>query len=252
MLPVRLLLLSDIHANEVALDAVVRNARRQGFERVYSLGDALGYGPRPREVLEALRGLHATCILGNHEQMLLAPDGPPQPSGVVGQALEWQLEQLESHDLIDLESWQDGLDDDSLGARFRHGSPLSLDSYTNSLTAAREAFAHWDGRLGFVGHTHVPGVYATLQAPVGEWVKFQSLQHGDPAYPVPPAARVILNPGSVGQPRDGDFRASYGLYDSLHSSFQVHRVDYEVARTQAQIREAGLPEVLAARLGVGQ
>ncbi|WP_425146016.1 metallophosphoesterase family protein [Deinococcus sp.] len=253
MSAVRLLLLSDIHANGAALQAVIKDASARRFDRVVSLGDALGYGPRPREVLDLLRGLEAVCILGNHEDLMLRLIQHPErgTDSIVGQALEWQRHQLSARDISDVQGWRDGIDDPDVGARFRHGTPTSLDEYTDSVTAAREIFVNWHGRLGFVGHTHIPGVYATLNAPVGEWVKHQSFQEGG-SYMVPPAARVILNPGSVGQPRDGNPQASYAIFDTARHNFQVFRVEYDVAQTQAQIKAAGLPDVLAARLSIGK
>lgn len=265
---VRLLLLSDIHANHTALEAVLRDALARGFGRVVNLGDALGYGPHPREVLATLRDLNATCVRGNHEQMLLdhagvgtgrgrrgrlilGGQGGPGSGSVVWDALLWQLARLSAADLAWVQSWPDGLDDPAVGARYRHGTPVSLDAYTDSVTTARDAFAQWGGRLGFVGHTHVPGVYATLNAPVGEWIKFQALREGG-SYVVPPGARVILNPGSVGQPRDGNPAASYALYDTVRGLFEVVRVPYDLDRAQAAALEAGLPPVLAARLALGR
>ncbi len=250
---VRLLLLSDTHANHAALEAVLRDAAPRRFERVVHLGDAVGYGPHPAEVLQTLRDLGAVCVLGNHDGMLLDyADGRRLPrESVVSVALRWQLERLSGRDLNMIRTWRDGIDDPEVGARYRHGSPLSRDEYVDSVTAAREAFAGWPGRLGFVGHTHIPGVYATLNAPVGEWVKFQGFPEGG-GYLVPPGARVILNPGSVGQPRDGNPRASYAVFDTERAYFEVFRVPYDVARTQEAALEAGLPQVLAARLAIGK
>jgi len=253
MSAVRLLLLSDIHANGVALQAVMKDAWTRKFDRVISLGDALGYGPRPREVLDTLRDLDATCILGNHEDLMLRliHSSDARSDGIVTQALEWQRNLLSKRDVAELHQWVDGIDDPQVGARYRHGTPTSLDDYSDSVTAARDIFANWLGRLGFVGHTHIPGVYATLNAPVGEWIKYQAFQDGG-SYMVPPSARVILNPGSVGQPRDGNPQASYAIFDTARNNFQVYRVPYDIAQTQAQILEAGLPEVLAARLSIGK
>ncbi|GAA5514157.1 hypothetical protein Dcar01_02910 [Deinococcus carri] len=249
----RLLLLSDIHANYPALEAVLRDAEARRFDQVVHLGDALGYGPHPREVLTALRDLDARCLLGNHEQMLLEYAGGrrEKQGSVVSAALLWQLGRLSGSDLAWVRSWRDGVDDPDVGARYRHGTPVSLDAYTDSVTAAREAFAQWQGRLAFVGHTHVPAVYATLNAPVGEWIKAQTFAEGG-SYLVPPSARVILNPGSVGQPRDGNPHASYAIFDTGRGHFEVFRVPYDVARTQEAALAAGLPPVLAARLAIGK
>ncbi|WP_012694319.1 metallophosphoesterase family protein [Deinococcus deserti] len=250
---VRLLLLSDTHANLPALQAVLQDAASRGYDQVVHLGDALGYGPFPVEVLESLRELEAICLLGNHEQMLLEyASGKRQPrESVVSQALTWQLSQLSADHLRWVGSWKDGIDDPDVGARYRHGTPVSLDDYADSVTAAREVFQNWQGRLGFVGHTHVPAVYATLNAPVGEWVKAQAFPDGG-SYMVAPSTRVILNPGSVGQPRDGNPQASYAVFDTARAHFQVFRVTYDLQRTQEAVLAAGLPPVLAARLSVGK
>ena len=250
---VRLLLLSDIHANHAALGAVLRDAETRRYDRAVHLGDAVGYGPHPQAVLDTLRDLDATCILGNHDRMLLeyADHRREFKESVVSAALRWQLSRLGEREVNWVRTWRDGVDDPDVGARYRHGTPTSLDDYMDSVNAARDAFAQWQGRLGFVGHTHMPGVYATLNAPVGEWIKAQPFPDGG-SYLVPPSARVILNPGSVGQPRDGNPDASYAIFDTARGSFEVRRVPYDIARTQAAILEAGLPQVLAARLAIGK
>lgn len=250
---VRLLLLSDIHANYTALQAVLKDAGKQKYDQVIHLGDALGYGPHPREVLDALRDMDAVCVMGNHDQMLLEyADGKrATKDSVVSLALMWQLGKMSERDVSWVRTWRDGIDDPDVGARYRHGTPLHLDEYTDSVTAAREAFQQWQGRLAFVGHTHIPAVYATLNAPVGEWIKAQLLHEGG-SYMVPPSTRVILNPGSVGQPRDGNPKASYGVYDSVRANFEVFRIPYDIGRAQEAALEAGLPQVLAARLAVGK
>lgn len=252
----RLLLLSDIHANLAALEAVLADAGARGYDKVSCLGDALGYGPQPREVLACLRDLNAECVLGNHDLwalQLACGEGELRENSVVAGALRWQLERLTPEDLAWLASWPECRERDLGGtlARFRHGSPTSLLTYVNSVASARAAFAAWDGALCFVGHTHQAGVYAGLRAPGGEWAKHQPLTSGGP-FTLPPGARVMLNPGSVGQPRDGDPRASYAVFDAEKRVFEVRRALYDVARTRTAIRAAGLPEVLGARLEVGK
>ncbi|WP_261664438.1 metallophosphoesterase family protein [Deinococcus sp. Marseille-Q6407] len=254
----RALLLSDIHANKPALDAVLEHAHRDAarYSATYCLGDALGYGPHPREVLESLQDLRAQCVLGNHDLGLLQlVDG--QRAAAVGtgtQVLVWQIGRLGQRDLRYVRGWKDVIEDAPLGARLRHGSPLSLNEYTD-LDAARRSFREWGGSLAFVGHTHIPAAYATLQGTAGEWMRHQPITAapGQPCtrYPVPPKARVILNPGSVGQPRDGDPRAAYGVYDSDLRTLDVFRVPYDIEHTQRDLRAADLPESLAVRLSAG-
>lgn len=256
----RALLLSDIHANKPALDAVLEHAHRDAarYGVTYFLGDALGYGPHPREVLETLQGLRAQCVLGNHDLGLLQlADGLKAASvGTGTQVLVWQIGRLSERDLRYVRGWKDVIEDANLGARLRHGSPLSLNEYTN-LDAARRSFRTWDGGLAFVGHTHVPAAYATLSGTSGEWMRHQPIT-APPSqslslarYSVPPKARVILNPGSVGQPRDGDPRAAYGVYDSDKRTLEVFRVPYDIEQTQYDLRAADLPESLAERLSRG-
>ncbi|GHF92561.1 metallophosphoesterase [Deinococcus piscis] len=255
----RALLLSDIHSNKPALDAVVEHAHRDGarYGATYFLGDALGYGPHPREVLETLQGLRAQCILGNHDLGLLQlADGLKTAAvGTGTQVLVWQISRLSERDLRYVRGWKDVIEEATLGARLRHGSPLSLNEYTN-MDAARRSFRNWDGGLAFVGHTHVPAAYATLSGMTGEWMRHQPIitlpGQSSTGYSVPPKARVILNPGSVGQPRDGDPRAAYGIYDSKKRTLEVFRVPYDIAQTQYDLRAAGLPESLAERLSTGR
>lgn len=249
----RFLILSDIHANFPALQAVLQDSQKRDYGQVLFLGDAVGYGPHPREVLAVLRDLQAQCVRGNHDVLMLsAVDGASLPQdGRVHSAILWQQTQLRDEDIDLLRSWPDGLEVEGLNGLLRHGSPLHQDEYVDSLADAREVFSRWDGKLALVGHTHIAGVYATLNAPVGEWVKFQDFRQGG-QYLVPPSARVILNPGSVGQPRDGNPQASYGVYDSARRLFEVFRVEYDIAKTQHDIRAAGLPEMLASRLSFGQ
>lgn len=254
MRSVRLLLLSDIHANAVALQAVLADAEQRNYDQIIHLGDALGYGPHPHDVIEALRAIDAVCIMGNHDQMLIEYVDAKRAykDSVVASVLRWQINRLTERDIRWVRSWRDGIDDAAIGARYRHGTPTSLEEYMDSIQAAREAFAHWHGRMAFVGHTHIPAVYATLNAPPGEWIKGQPLLAEAGAYLIPPSARVILNPGSVGQPRDGNPAASYAIFDSNRMSFEIFRVPYDVKRVQEAMLEAGLPKVLAQRLAVGK
>lgn len=255
----RTLLLSDIHANAEALDAVLEDALSRRFEQVLFLGDAVGYGPDPAYALESLADLGAACVLGNHDAWLLeiAGGGNPASYGVVGEVLAWQLERLGSAHLEELRRWPERLEVGPDEGRPRgytavHGSPRSTFEYVDTVPRARAVFAAWPGWLAFVGHTHLPGVYATLEGPAGLWVRHQAVREGRARLPMPPRARWIANPGSVGQPRDGDPRASYGVFDEERAVLEVYRVAYDRPATQAKLRAAGLPEPLAARLGVGR
>lgn len=255
---VRVLLLADIHANAASLEAVLLDAGARGFDRVAFLGDAVGYGPDPAFVLDRLADLDAACILGNHDAWLLdtAAGRVQSGLGLVGDALRWQLTHLEERHLAQLRSWPHRSALNLPGrvpvAELLHGSPREDFEYMDSISLARAVFSEWPGKLAFVGHTHLPGVYATLEGPVGEWVKHHAAHEEHLALRFPPLARWIVNPGSAGQPRDGDPRASYAIFDDRLEQVDIYRVPYDVEGTVHAARAAGLPEFFAARLAVGR
>jgi predicted phosphodiesterase len=273
---VRFLMLADIHANIEALEAVLEDAKSRQYDMVIFLGDAVGYGPDPGAVIDKLEELNARCILGNHEAMMLGLPNAEVLDGPAGQAIRWQRERLSVKQLDFLRklperrkySGSSGANQDlglSVDSKVSdaaegipkeffmvHGSPKNLFDYIDNLGNARAAFSDWAGRLAFVGHTHKPGVYATINGPTGEWTRWQGMEDEHNRLPMPPKARWIANPGSVGQPRDGNPNASYGIYDYAKGMFEVHRVKYDLEMTQQKIRAAGLPDMLAARLEVGK
>ncbi len=250
----RLLLLADIHANLEALEAVLGDAMTRGYSDTLFLGDAVGYGADAGAVVQRLRLLSPRCVRGNHEQMLLSAARTGKTSDTpVGLALQLALSQLSPEDLEWLRDWKQGIkaSHGSVECFFVHGSPRDPNEYMHSLSAARAAFADWPGRLAFVGHSHIAGVYAALERDVSN-VRFTAFLEGLNRMSLPPRGRWIVNPGSVGQPRDGDPRASYGIFDFTRNALEVYRVPYDIAAAQHKIRAAGLPDVLAARLSVGK
>lgn len=250
----RLLLLADIHANLEALEAVLVDAATRGYSDTLFLGDAVGYGADAGAVLQRLKLLSPRCVRGNHEQMLLSAARTGKPSDTpVGQALKLALAQLSADDLEWLRGWKQGIKalHGNVESFFVHGSPRDPNEYMDSLSAARAAFTDWAGRLAFVGHSHIAGVYAALERDVSN-VRFTAFLEGVNRMALPPRGRWIVNPGSVGQPRDGDPRAGYGIFDFTRNTLEVYRVQYDVAGAQQKIRAAGLPDVLAARLSVGK
>jgi predicted phosphodiesterase len=264
---VRFLMLADIHANIEALDAVLEDAKPRQYDMVIFLGDAVGYGPDPGAVIDKLEELGARCILGNHEAMMLGFPNAEVLDGPAGQAIRWQRERLSIRQLDRLRKYterrkysgsgnQEAVSSATEGIPNEffmvHGSPFNVFDYIDNLGNARAAFTAWGGRLAFVGHTHKPGVYATINGPTGEWTRWQGMEDAHNRLAMPPKARWIANPGSVGQPRDGNPHASYGIYDYAKGVFEVHRVKYDLEITQQKIRAAGLPDMLAARLEVGK
>ena len=250
----RLLLLADVHANLEALEAVLKDAATRGYSDTLFLGDAVGYGADAGAVVQRLRSLSPRCIMGNHEQMLLSAARTGKTSDTpVGQALKLAISQLSSDDLEWLRAWKQGIkaSHGNVECFFVHGSPRDPNEYVDGLTSARAAFSDWPGRLAFVGHSHIAGVYAALERDVSN-VRFTAFLEGLNRMSLPPRGRWIVNPGSVGQPRDGDPRAGYGIFDFTRNALEAYRVEYDIAGAQRKIRAAGLPDVLAARLSVGK
>lgn len=254
----RYLVLSDVHANDVALGAVLRDAQRRGYDAALFLGDAVGYGPAPEATVAALAELAPdAALLGNHDAHLLAlVDGaaPPMstgPGSVVGAVLERQAEALSPASV----AWLRGLAEHHLADRYEavHGALARPWQYLHGLGEASENLPHLRRPLCLVGHTHVPRLLAATDAPNGErlWRQITFREEGG-RYRMPPRAKGFFNPGAVGQPRDGVPLASYALYDDATGALEVIRVAFDVVRVQRAVRDAGYPEALAARLALGR
>jgi diadenosine tetraphosphatase ApaH/serine/threonine PP2A family protein phosphatase len=209
-------------------------------------------------VLDQLAALRAECVLGNHDAWVieLANGASTHDFGTLGPILTRHLSEIGPARLEFMRSWPWRQHVAGVGhapeALVIHGSPSDPFEYLESIASARVAFSAWEGPLALVGHTHVPGIHATLEGPGGNWVRFQAVRETGERVRFPPLARWIVNCGSVGQPRDEDPRASYALLDHESGSVEFERVEYDVERTQRDMRAAGTPEYFAARLAVGQ
>lgn len=245
----RIAVLSDIHSNLEALDAVLARARAEDAERVYVLGDSVGYGADPAAVLERLSSLEdATLIAGNHDLAAVGRFDARWFNSVAAEAIVWTGEQLsgEARALLDeLPSRTDGTD-----PLLVHGSVVDpVAEYVTNERIAGASFAAEAFDLCFFGHTHLPMMF-TKRHDGG--VRGEQLADATPVSLADGVARVMVNPGSVGQPRDGDPRASFLIWDTTAGSVTVLRVPYEIETAQAKIRDAGLPGVLADRLALGR
>jgi diadenosine tetraphosphatase ApaH/serine/threonine PP2A family protein phosphatase len=240
----RFLVLADIHANLEAMDAVLADA--PPYDEVLFLGDLVGYGPSPNEVADRLRTFpRMTAIAGNHDWAALGKLDTSDFNPLARQAAEWTSAQLRP----DVRDFLDVLEPrtEIHSLMLAHGSPRDpIWEYLESAYQGPASFAAFDGPTCLVGHTHVPRVF--VEQPDGSSRVFD-VQHGDLLDLS--SARMIINPGGVGQPRDGDPRAAYGLLDSAEGTFSFFRVPYAVEETQQKMRDAGLPEPLAARLELG-
>jgi predicted phosphodiesterase len=244
----RVLILSDIHANLAALEAVLADAAPTGFDAVWCLGDTIGYGPEPNECAERIRRLASVAVVGNHDWAVLGRMDVDSFNPEAGRAVMWTRRQLSDDNL----AWLGQLPSEPQvrgDFTLTHGSPRDpVWEYLIHAPVASANLAHFDTPYCLVGHTHVPALHfirgsgdkLEIRTPrLGLEVKLDELQ------------RAILNPGSVGQPRDSDPRAAYALLDTERRVWQQRRVAYPIEITQAHMRAAGLPDRLIGRLEFG-
>ncbi len=242
----RYLLLSDVHSNLAALEAVLADAGP--VDAAWCLGDTVGYGPQPNECAERVRSLpRLVCVAGNHDWGALGRLDLSQFNADARHAAEWTGRKLSPAN----RAWLEGLPEraELEGFTLVHGSPrYPIWEYVLSADVAEENMACFSTLTCLVGHSHVPAIF---QAPslAHPGVTVLVPQPGEPFHYR--SARSIVNPGGVGQPRDGDPRASYVLLDPDAGTLEYRRVAYPIAETQALMRAAGLPPRLAARLSYG-
>jgi predicted phosphodiesterase len=244
---VPILVLSDIHANLEALEAVMSDAG--DVDAVLCLGDLIGYGPNPNEVSERVLSLApVACLSGNHDLAALGRTSLKVFNRDAATAAQWSGDHLAPDTrewLLTLQSAQ-AVD----GAYLAHASPRDpVWEYMEHPGQGPPNFDAFEGSLCFVGHTHVPRAFE--QSPGKLFTPAHGLKAGE-RLSLGGDVRMIVNPGGVGQPRDGDWRASYGLWDRGHLTFELRRVEYPVEQTQQKILDAGLPESLAYRLSLGR
>jgi predicted phosphodiesterase len=266
----RALLLSDIHANLEALQAVL--AAAPAHDVVWNLGDIVGYGANPNEVIEESRVLGTVFVRGNHDRACSGLAGIEDFNPVAQRAARWTECVLTGEHREWLQHLAAGpVMPDGPQVSCVHGSPLDEDEYILTVRDAWGSLQEPRARITFFGHTHVQGGFATNDE---EWFRLT------PRYGTPPrshgiglfgrsaagndgeleefelqlreGARYLLNPGSVGQPRDGDWRAAFAIYDDERMVITWYRVPYDLLAAQEHILRAGLPDRLASRLREGR
>jgi diadenosine tetraphosphatase ApaH/serine/threonine PP2A family protein phosphatase len=239
----RLAVLSDIHANLAALDAVREDL--PDVDETWVLGDIVGYGPQPNQVIRALQALGARSVMGNHDGAAIGTVDVSWFNPEAAAAIEWTAGVVDENARAYLAALPEVRRDGELTAV--HGSPRDPTwEYVTGPQVAAANLRAFDTRLCLHGHTHVPVIFRADEERI-EVV---------PATPDAPlrldAGRALVNPGSVGQPRDGNPAASYLLLDTEAGTAEFRRVRYDVARTQNLMREAGLPTRLVERLSYGR
>jgi len=242
------LVLSDIHANMDALTAVLEDAARHGEARVLVLGDLVGYGGEPNAVVDLVRSLpDVTAIRGNHDRVACGIGDADNFNMAARTSARITAELLTARNRDYLRGLPAGPLAVSDWLEICHGTPYDEDEYIFDETDALYAIRSASRPLCLFGHTHAP--FAIKLA--GDDIDYLDVSTGA-SIPIQDGVRYLANVGSVGQPRDGDPRAAYGILDSEARTLTCYRVAYDVEKAQARIRAAGLPDALARRLGIGR
>jgi predicted phosphodiesterase len=247
----RYLLLSDIHSNLEALEACLEAAKGK-YDQIVCLGDLVGYGPDPNAVIEKMRPLASIVIRGNHDKACSGHPVAAEFNPLARMATEWTRNVLTPEHFAYLQSLPSGPVQLN-GFQVVHGSPLDEDDYILGPGQALPLLRNLDSQAICFGHTHNQGGFMlSLQG------RFQSIRMPLKkdglilSLPLEAQGRYLINPGSVGQPRDGDWRAAFAIFDSEQRTVDYYRVSYDLAKTQEKMRKAGLPKLLIQRLEHGR
>lgn len=245
----KMLVLSDLHANLEAVTAVLNDVRRKKVDRVVCLGDFVGYGPQPNQVLDRMRQFRAQklYVRGNHDRVVAGEEDGEGFNQAALAAAFWTRTQLSSSNRAFLQKLPTGPVSDGGGILICHGSPFDEDEYIFSEHDALRVLKSYDAPIIFYGHTHLPAVfeYEPEKRITARMIRRPANISLDRKH------RYMINPGSVGQPRDRNPLASYLIFDQERMTLQYRRVSYDIRKTQQAIRKAGLPSILADRLSVG-
>lgn len=238
----RIAVLSDIHANLPAFDAVL--AAVGPVDAIWHLGDVVGYGPDPDGVVARLREVGARGVKGNHDAAAVGGPEIEWFNPDARRAMEWTRAAISPGTAAWLAALPEKIE--SGDATLVHGSPREpIWEYVTSVPVARTNLGILETRIGLHGHTHLPVAFVEHAG------RLEVVSPGDGAVLELRGQRALVNPGSVGQPRDGDPRSSYLVLDTVADTVSWHRTAYDIAAVQGALRSAGLPASLAARLGVG-
>jgi predicted phosphodiesterase len=243
------LILSDIHSNREALSAVLSFVKRKPWDKAVFLGDLVGYGANPNQTVDLLRTLKPLlAIRGNHDKVCSGLEDGELFNRMALEAAMWTRRKLTRGNLQWLKSLPEGpmLVDGQFA--ISHGTPIDEDAYIFGELEALNVFRQTDFDLCFFGHSHFPVIFAlspdaiTTNLTVAPSFRFK----------LKPGVRYLVNPGSVGQPRDGNPLCSFAMYDSDSKVVSIHRLSYPLRKTQEKILKAGLPRPLADRLALGR
>ena len=244
----RYLVLSDLHSNLEALEAVLAAAGERGYDRTLVLGDIVGYGADPNPVVEILRRLPGLlAIRGNHDRVAASLEEPEGFNEAARQSAIWTRRVLDQANREFLAALPQGPLEFAPGRLLAHGTPLDEDQYLMDEAEARRCFDGVPFDLCFFGHSHYPGAFVLDGPRVGR----HPAGGGAPVIDLLAGRRYLVNPGSVGQPRDRNPRSGFAIYDDASGTVTIRRVEYPVSESRDKILHAGLPRWLGDRLLLG-
>lgn len=242
----RILVLSDVHGNHVALEKILTHA--PAYQAVWCLGDVVGYGPAPNECVARLRGLDALCLAGNHDLAILGKVPPQEFSDNARISLAWTQRVLTAESAAWLATKNSRETVTAYDMTLAHGSPRNpIWEYIENDEAAVENMPFFDTSFCLFGHTHRPISYRLREQ---ERILHVEILRERTPHPLQP--KLLLNVGSAGQPRDGDPRAAFAILDTDAQMITQYRIEYDIGAVQRAIRNAGLPHRLAERLAFGR
>jgi diadenosine tetraphosphatase ApaH/serine/threonine PP2A family protein phosphatase len=251
---VRILLLSDIHSNLEALEACLAVA--PAYDRVVDLGDIVGYGGSPNEVIDRSRQLGDSFVRGNHDKAAAGLMDLTDFNPIAGLAALWTRDQLTPENLEWLRALPQGpiVFDDVPDVQFVHGSPIDEDEYLVTLRDALEPLLAFSVPVTFFGHTHLQGGFSSSSARSDQFrPAYRTVGQTEFCeWRLSEGMHYLINPGSVGQPRDGDWRAAFAMYDTESRVVSFYRTPYDLKTSQERILAANLPQRLATRLAAGR
>ncbi len=240
----RVAIISDIHSNYVSLEAVFCDIDQQNVDQIICLGDIVGYGPAPNECVDLVRERADVCLMGNHDAAAAGLDSIETFNVFAKDAILWTQKVLTEM----TRDYLSGLPfvHTSPDAVYVHSSPDRPEewNYIVSVYDAQNQFLHFGAQVCFVGHTHVGVIFVQNQ--------FSHKISREKTRELNQNERYIINVGAVGQPRDYDSAASYGIWDTDSNKFVYRRIEYDIPQTQFQMEQAGLPQYLIERLGDGR
>lgn len=250
----RILLLSDIHSNLEALEACLAVA--PSADAVINLGDIVGYSASPNEVTAKARELGGTFVRGNHDKVVTGLDSVESFNPIAGLAALWNRDHLSVENLDWLRALPKGpvTVPELPSAQFVHGAPDDEDRYVVNIADAMQTLTTNESSVIFFGHTHIQGLFflrsGICESTTPEYPSIAKQEIWD--FQLEAGATYMINPGSVGQPRDGDWRAAFAVFDSEKGAVTFYRVPYDLRSAQERIFAANLPPRLATRLAAGR